>query len=543
MSFYANVYGALQEAVIYARVSSPAQIKRGDGLGSQETRCREFARMKGYDVVRVFTDDVTGKLATRPGMKDMLQFLRMNRANSPVVIIDDITRLARDVIAHWELRAIIEKAGGRLESPSIEFGEDSDSILVENLLASVSQHQRQKNAEQTKNRMRARTMNGYWCFQAPNGYRYERVAGHGKILVRDEPRASILQEALEGFASGRLETQVDVQQFLECRPDYPQNRLHSTVTRQHAANILTQPLYAGMINVPRWNISMRKGHHEALISLETYLRIQKRLTEGAKTPKRKDLNVDFPLRGAVCCADCGSKLTACWSTGKYKKYPYYVCHNRDCVNNRKSIPRDRIENEFVSLLKSMTPTRELFLLIRKLFCDVWNQRLAQNASVKQSLRRERDSLCKQIDGILDRLIDTSSPSVISAYEKRIAELETGKLLLDEKLSSPTTSPRTFDETFEHAMHYLSNPQKLWISGRYEDRRTVLKLTFSEHLVYCRKTGFRTPEFSMPFKALTGFSAGKKEMVHLMGKSSNTLFEELEAWNLHLKHHWSDAVND
>ncbi|WP_281065493.1 hypothetical protein [Jiella sonneratiae] len=29
------------KAVIYARVSSAAQIKRGDGIGSQMTRCRE----------------------------------------------------------------------------------------------------------------------------------------------------------------------------------------------------------------------------------------------------------------------------------------------------------------------------------------------------------------------------------------------------------------------------------------------------------------------------------------------------------------------
>ena len=30
-------------AVIYTRVSSKAQVKKGDGLSSQETRCREFA--------------------------------------------------------------------------------------------------------------------------------------------------------------------------------------------------------------------------------------------------------------------------------------------------------------------------------------------------------------------------------------------------------------------------------------------------------------------------------------------------------------------
>ena len=33
-----------QHAVIYARVSSIAQLKKGDGLASQESRCREYAR-------------------------------------------------------------------------------------------------------------------------------------------------------------------------------------------------------------------------------------------------------------------------------------------------------------------------------------------------------------------------------------------------------------------------------------------------------------------------------------------------------------------
>lgn len=75
---------------------------------------------------------------------------------------------------HLELRSSIASAGARLESPSLEFGEDSDSQLVENLLASVSQHRRQKNAGQTRNRMRARIMNGYWPFIGCMGYRFAR---------------------------------------------------------------------------------------------------------------------------------------------------------------------------------------------------------------------------------------------------------------------------------------------------------------------------------------------------------------------------------
>ena len=37
-------------------------------------------------------------------------------------------------------------------------------IFRENILVSVAQHNRQKNAEQTKNRMRGRVLNGYWPF-------------------------------------------------------------------------------------------------------------------------------------------------------------------------------------------------------------------------------------------------------------------------------------------------------------------------------------------------------------------------------------------
>lgn len=129
-----------KQAVVYCRVSSIKQTKDGDGLRSQETRCRDFASRKGYVVTDIFQDDVSGSLVDRPGMKAMLASIRKRRGQGVVVIIDDVSRLARGLQAHLELRGLIAGAGGVLESPSIEFGEDPDSLLVENLLASVSQH-------------------------------------------------------------------------------------------------------------------------------------------------------------------------------------------------------------------------------------------------------------------------------------------------------------------------------------------------------------------------------------------------------------------
>lgn len=306
------------KAVIYCRVSSVAQMQKGHGIGSQETRCREFTRMKGYTVERVFSDEaVSGGLIDRPGIGDMLAFLRANRKSSSfVVVIDDISRLARDIKAHLELRSAIAEAGARLESPSIEFGEDSDAILVENLLASVSQHQRQKNAEQTRNRMRARIMNGYWPFISCIGYRHQHSAGEGRVLVRDEPIASIIQEGLEGYATGRFQLQAEVKRFFESHPAFPRDG-KGLVRNQLVTDILTKTLYAGYVQAPDWGVPLRKGRHAGLVSFETFERIQQRLKEGTKAPARADIREDFPLRGSIACACCAKPLTSCWSTGNY----------------------------------------------------------------------------------------------------------------------------------------------------------------------------------------------------------------------------------
>lgn len=290
----------LGKAVVYCRVSSVKQTVVGTGLEGQETHCREYARTKGYEVVGVFTDDVSGKLTDRPGMKAMLAFIRKHRTQGLAVIIDDVSRLARGLEAHLELRGAIAGAGGRLESPSIEFGDSPDSQLVEHLLATTAQYQRQKNAEQTRNRMRARVQNGYWVFQAPVGYRYERATGHGMVLKRDEPVAGVIQEAFEGYASGRFEKQGDVFEFIRDNPLSGKLRVRLDLEKVHY--VLSNPIYAGCVEAPKWDVSRRAGRHEPLVSLNTFHAVQDRLNGGKVVARRKNVNEDFPLRGFVVCA-------------------------------------------------------------------------------------------------------------------------------------------------------------------------------------------------------------------------------------------------
>jgi site-specific DNA recombinase len=502
---------ALQKAVIYCRVSGAKQVREGDGLASQETRCREFAGHRGYDVIEVFRDDISGKNAARPGMKAMLNYIRQHRKTGCVVIIDDISRLARGVKAHMELRAAIALAGGVLESPTVEFGDDADSELQEYILATVAQHQRRKNAEQTTNRMRARAMNGYWVFHAPIGYRYEKVAAHGKMLVPDEPYASIVGEALAGYASGRFETLVEVKRFLESQPAWPKDR-RGEVHYERVAELVSRAVYAGRIDHQRWGLNFVEAKHEPLISFEQWQAIQERRLGNAKAPARKNVQDDFPMRGFVTCACCSEPLTACWSTGRSRKYAYYLCDTKGCAEYRKSFRKEKIEGEFDALLTQLQPTPSLFQVAHRMLREFWTAKVHARTSQAKSAQSDLQAIEKKVEQLLDRIVDAGSSAVVSAYEKRIRDLEAQKALLSERIAACGRPMQSFDETYRTAFHFLANPWKLWRSDRLEDRRAVLKLVFAEKLAYARNEGYRTPKISLPFKMIGEIKMLKKEMV-------------------------------
>jgi len=498
-------------AVIYARVSDPKQASvRGDGLHSQEQACRAYADRRGLTVAEVFTDTVTGAKRDRVGFRNAMAFIKKNRG--AILIVDHPNRLARDLFGHLMVRDEIEEIGGQLESPNMEFKNDSASRLKEHVVASVSEYQRSHNAEQTLSRMKSRSEQGYWTLQAPVGFRYQQVRGRGKVLVRNEPVASVVQEALEGYAFGRFETQADVMRFLQSNPLFPKDS-SGIVRNQRVAVLLRQCLYAGYIEMPRWGISLRPAQHEPLISFQTYQRIQDRLNGGIYAPRKRNVNEDFPLRGFVMCADCGTPLTACWSKGRTAKHPYYLCPNKRgaCPSYGKSIRREVLEGEFEQILENLTPSEPLVRVVTRMFKDLWQRRLSQTQDEVKALNAKLAKVEQDAAKLLDRILDATLPSVIAAYEKRIESFEREKLVIREKIADSGKPRLSYDQALRTAFAFLENPQKLWDSGNLDMRRTVLKLAFGSKLEYRRNEGLRTPNLTLPFKVLAQISGEKKEM--------------------------------
>ena len=506
---------SFKPAVIYARVSSKKQVKEGSGLDSQNSRCRFYAQARGYDVVATFTDDMTGSKVHRPGMDAMLNYLKQNKTTPHICIVDDISRLARGVNTHWKLREAIAKAGGILESPSVKFGDDSDSHFIENVLASSSQHFRQKNREQTISRMKQRLRNGYYVQARPAaGYKY--IKGNGKEIVRDEPIASIVQEALEGFNTGRFGSAGEMRQFLQDQPEFPKPK-SGIVTHERAFVLLRNYTYAGMLDARNWKMGIIKGNHEPIISYEMFLKNQGLLVSKKRVSNRVNISNDFILRGAVACGDCGNALTAAWSKSKTgKRHPYYLCHKKGCASYRKSIRRDQIEGDFETLLQALQPTKQLFDIAGKMFKDLWEFQTLSNAERIKRLRGQITKIDTDMSKLVDKLIDTENALVVSKIEDKINQMEQNKLAIVQKCGILGKPKRGYSEMFELALRFLSSPWNIWEKGSFIDRRNVLKLAFTGQVPYTRENGFSNPKISLPFKVLGGFESTEKVMAHWGG---------------------------
>jgi hypothetical protein len=208
----------------------------------------------------------------------------------------------------------------------------------------------------------------------------------------------------------------------------------------------------------------------------------------------------------ILCNDCGKPLTACGSRGKPPQIPVLSVQHQRLASYRKSIRREDLETAFEGVLQRLEPSENLFQLVKSMFKDAWAMRVAQTARATKALERFQfpwnlkaaHSLCivafsrrevvstslenalkaniaqieKGIEVLLDRIVESGNASVIAAYEKRITKLEREKALAEEMLATNGKPRLTLEESFEHALQFLSSPWNIWVNSGVAGRKTV-----------------------------------------------------------------------
>lgn len=416
------------------------------------------------------------------------------------------------MVAHFTLKRAITDADCELRCVNMRLEDTPEGQFIETIMAASGALERNRNKLQVHNRMKSRLEMGYWVFDAPPGYRYTQSLSEGKILALDNSKADIVREALEGFAIGRFQTQTNVQHFFSEKRFCHRGQFNK-VHPEQVKRILTRPLYAGLISYPDWNVETRQGKHPAIISVNTYKKIQERLGLRAnKEFTRKCDNEDFPVRGFVLCSHCKRPLTASWSKGRNNRYPYYRCNTRGCTQSQKSIKRRLVEDQFAEALRFAAPSKQIIDLAKAMTLDVYNRKVADRNEAGSLLKLRQKEIEAQLSQATDKLISASSPTVQVVLEKKIENLETKKRELIAELKQREEHQIDFGTALAKVMEFMANPHAVWLNGNLEQKKLVQRLVFARPVMFDPKEGIGTADLSLPFKMLKDISGGKNVLV-------------------------------
>src|SRR5688500_14811823 len=183
---------------IYARVSTDDQAERGYSLPSQIDACQKFAEQKGFDIVEVFQDDISGAkpIAIRPEGEQLQRGIDAGQINS--VIVYCVDRLSRDIVDL--LTTVRDWLRAGVELYALDVGQvtsEVDIVLV--IKGWQGSDERQKIRERTTRGRLAKAKAGKVTGQGapPYGYTYS----DGELFI-DESYAQIVRMIFEWYVNG-----------------------------------------------------------------------------------------------------------------------------------------------------------------------------------------------------------------------------------------------------------------------------------------------------------------------------------------------------
>lgn len=99
----------------------------------------------------------------------------------------------------------------------MKFENTSIGTFMEGTMALQAQFFRLQNKERVLSRQEARLLDGYRPRAYPLGYKTKEAPAGGRMLIKDEPNATYVTEALELYANDSLNSIREVRDYLKAR--------------------------------------------------------------------------------------------------------------------------------------------------------------------------------------------------------------------------------------------------------------------------------------------------------------------------------------
>jgi len=366
---------------MYLRVSTPEQADPLN-LKNQEDGCRRLANQRGIPVAEVILGPgESGRTADRPSFVRLLSYCKTNRKTIGYVIVESLSRFARNVGDQGTAIAQLRENGITLLSvaePNVD--DTAAGRMAAGVHGVFNQYFSDALSEKMKERSAASVRSGRWPWAAPLGYLNDLKQSSGANIKPDPSTAPLIRKAFELYATGGHTT---IQALKIITDNGLRTKRGQKLTPQTFGALLRKPIYAGWVYSSSVAAPV-KGLHVPIVGQELFDAVQRVLSGRSVSSTRKGKhNPLFPLKHFVKCATCGTPLTGGMNKGKLKHYANYWCRNSECraVKVSKSV----LESEFVDHLRTLRPDAATVAEFPAIATDVWSRRQSDRSTTTGQL--------------------------------------------------------------------------------------------------------------------------------------------------------------
>lgn len=485
----------MKKAIQYIRISQKDQSHFS--IDGQQTTNQKYAERHGIEILRTYIDEgESARDFKRTNWKLLMKDLEANKKNIDYLIVMKYDRLIRNaaeglmalekIEVRWNIKVLSSSEHISIDPHSPFFFKMRADMLV--------------NAEFERRVISERSRFGTW--RAKSEGRFIGVAPFGYVNARDEKdkpiievhpeRAEIVRCIFEDYLAG-----IGFKQLIaKYRPIGLTLKGHSAIRR-----MLTNPVYAGMIEVPEFKEDasrLVKGLHQAIITEDLFYKVSDKA--GGNKQKHSSLNDDVYLRGIVRCSNCKNKLTAGKSKGKLKHYWYYLCN--EC--RHENINANKAHDLLLEIMEQLTfSTEDLVILKEKIFAKLDDRLKSRKVELQKFISKRDETIDKQHNleekFIMDLINNETYNKWNSRFRREVSSLNT-------KITELEKEEERFYKLAEDQLHLLKNIRFVFEKASTSDRQKLVYCIFSAKIElskYFYRTPYILPIFSDKVNSING----------------------------------------
>lgn len=476
--------------VIYARYSSDNQ--REESIEGQLRECMAFADKNDIRIVGTYIDRAfSARTDNRPDFQKMIKDSASKKFET--VIVWKLDRFARDRYDSAHYKSVLRKNGVKVVSATEKISDGSEGILMEAVLEGMAEYY---SAELSEKVIRGRTENALKCkFNGgtlPMGYTIDSE----HMFQIDPVTAPTVMWAFKAYAEGASMKEVaDGMNERGMRSAFGGRISIDSVTRMfHNRRYIGEYRYRDIV---------KPDGIPALIPLELFERVGRRMAAVKKAPARNKAEDEYLLSTKLYCGKCNCYMVGESGTSKTAHvYRYYKCV---CVKNHRGCDKKTVRKDWIEDLVLAEAEKVLFNdeLIERIADRVMELQGKDN-TVLPLLQKQYAEAQRGIDNMLNAM----QQGIITPSTKgRLEELENQKneiaaQIVKEEMAKPTLTkekilfwfdrfrklnPKRLDhkrrliDSFVNSVYLYDD--KVIITFNYKDSSKTISLSQIENKVF------------------------------------------------------------